>query len=298
MPKVEERKVQQLRGSSYVLTLPKEWVEASGLRKGMGVTVVYEPGILRVFPTGRRKLELSVTVETSAAEQIGEIVTACYELGCSSLTISCRSGISDELRGVLKRLREELQGVFVSQQSEGVVSVEISEVPFKSLEQAVSILLQALVRTLRFAESGGPKVKREDLEEMLRDSRGYGSALVRYVSSLLSSPDGTVPHYAMPLIVEVAVRMRDLVSTVGELLTSGSWSQESLASLERLLENLSLHVADLLSAGAQEGLMGLRREVRELRKSGAHPEVDGVLLELERLLSSLIRLNALIVAGT
>jgi antitoxin component of MazEF toxin-antitoxin module len=298
MPKVEERKVQQLRGSSYVLTLPKEWVEASGLRKGMGVTVVYEPGILRVFPTGRRKLELSVTVETSATEQIGEIVTACYELGCSSLTISCRSGISDELRSVLKRLREELQGVFVSQQSEGVVSVEISEVPFKSLEQAVSILLQALVRTLRFAEPGGPWVKREDLEEMLRDSRGYGSALVRYVSSLLSSPDGTVPHYSMPLMVEVAVRMRDLVSTVGDLLTSGSWSQESLASLERLLENLSLHVADLLSAGAQEGLMGLRREVRELRKSGAHPEVDGVLLELERFLSSLIRLNALIVAGT
>jgi antitoxin component of MazEF toxin-antitoxin module len=298
MPKVEERKVQQLRGSSYVLTLPKEWVEASGLRKGMGVTVVYEPGILRVFPTGRRKLELSVTVETSATEQIGEIVTACYELGCSSLTISCRSGISDELRSVLKRLREELQGVFVSQQSEGVVSVEISEVPFKSLEQAVSILLQALVRTLRFAEPGGPWVKREDLEEMLRDSKGYGSALVRYVSSLLSSPDGTVPHYAMPLMVEVAVRMRDLVSTVGELLTSGSWSQESLASVERLLENLSLHVADLLSAGAQEGLMGLRREVRELRKSGAHPDVDGVLLELERLLSSLIRLNALIVAGT
>jgi antitoxin component of MazEF toxin-antitoxin module len=298
MPKVEERKVQQLRGSSYVLTLPKEWVEASGLRKGMGVTVVYEPGILRVFPTGRRKLELSVTVETSATEQIGEIVTACYELGCSSLTISCRSGISDELRSVLKRLREELQGVFVSQQSEGVVSVEISEVPFKSLEQAVSILLQALVRTLRFAESGGPWVKREDLEEMLRDLRGYGSALVRYVSSLLSSPDGTVPHYAMPLMVEVAVRTRDLVSTVGDLLTSGSWSQESLASVERLLENLSLHVADLLSAGAQEGLMGLRREIRELRKSGAHPDVDGVLLELERLLSSLIRLNALIVAGT
>jgi antitoxin component of MazEF toxin-antitoxin module len=298
MPKVEERKVQQLRGSSYVLTLPKEWVEASGLRKGMGVTVVYEPGILRVFPTGRRKLELSVTVETSATEQIGEIVTACYELGCSSLTISCRSGISEELRSVLKRQREELQGVFVSQQSEGVVSVEISEVPFKSLEQAVSILLQALVRTLRFAESGGPKVKREDLEEMLRDSRGYGSALVRYVSSLLSSPDGTVPHYAMPLMVEVAVRIRDLVSTVGDLLTSGIWSQESLASLERLLENLSLHVADLLSAGAQEGLMGLRREILKLRKSDAHPDFDGVLLELERLLSSLIRLNALIVAGT
>jgi hypothetical protein len=81
-------------------------------------------------------------------------------------------------------------------------------------------------------------------------------------------------------------------------LYSGSWSQESLASVERLLENLSLHVADLLSAGAQEGLMGMRREVRELRKSGSHPEVDGVLLELERLLSSLIRLNALIVAGT
>jgi Phosphate uptake regulator len=157
MPRVEERKVQQLRGSSYVLTLPKEWVEASGLKKGMGVTVVYEPGLLRVYPTGRRKLELSMTVETLTAEQVGELVTACYELGCSSVTISCRSGMSDDLRNVLRRLREELHGVFVSQQSEGVVSVEISEVPFKSFEQAVSILLQALVRTLRFAGSGGPK---------------------------------------------------------------------------------------------------------------------------------------------
>ena len=298
MPRVEERKVQQLRGSSYVLTLPKEWVEASGLKKGMGVTVVYEPGLLRVYPTGRRKLELSMTVETLTAEQVGELVTACYELGCSSVTISCRSGMSDDLRNVLRRLREELHGVFVSQQSEGVVSVEISEVPFKSFEQAVSILLQALVRTLRFAGSGGPKAKREELDEMLRDSRGYGSALVRYVSSLLSSPEGTMPHYAMPLMVEVAVRMRDLVSTVGELLASGNWSQDSLVSLERLIENLSLHVADLLSTSAQEGLMGLRREVRELRKSGTHREVDGMLAVLDRLLSSLIRLNALIIAGT
>ena len=298
MPKVEERKVQQLRGSSYVLTLPKEWVEASGLKKGMGVTVVYEPGLLRVYPTGRRKLELSRTVETLTAEQVGELVTACYELGCSSVTISCRSGMGEDLRNVLRRLREELQGVFVSQHSEGVVSVEISEVPFKSLEQAVSILLQALVRTLRFAASGGPRAGRGELEELLRDSRGYGSALLRYVSSLFSSPESNVPHYAMPLMVEVAVRMRDLVSTVGELLTSGNWSQESLASVERLIEGLSLHVADLLSTSAQEGLMGLRREVRELRKSGTHRDVDGVLAELERLLSSLMRLNALIIAGT
>jgi hypothetical protein len=51
-------------------------------------------------------------------------------------------------------------------------------------------------------------------------------------------------------MVEVAVRMRDLVSTVGELLASGNWSQDSLVSLERLIENLSLHVADLLSTSA------------------------------------------------
>ncbi len=298
MPKVEERKVQQLRGSSYVLTLPKEWVEASGLKKGMGVTVVYETGILRVFPTGRRKLELSVTVETSSAEQIGELVTACYELGCSSLTISCRSGIGEGIRNVLRRLREELQGVFVGQQSEVAVFIEISEVPFKSLEQAVSILLQALVRTLRFAGSGRFGVGRAELEEMMRDSRGYGAALVRYVSSLLSSPEIAIPHYAMPLMVEVAVRMKDLVSTVEELLASGSWSPESLASVERVLETLSLHVADLLSTNVQEGLMGLRREIGDLRRSGAYPEVDRLLAETERLLSSLTRLNALIIAGT
>ncbi len=298
MPRVEERKVQQLRGSSYVLTLPKEWVEASGLKKGMGVTVVYETGVLRVFPSGRRKLELSATVESSQAEQVEELVTACYEVGCSSLTISCRSGIGDDLRNVLRRLREELQGVFVNQQSEGVVTVEISEVPFKSFEQAVSVLLQALVRTLRFAVSGGQRAGRGELEEMLRDSRGYGSALLRYVSSLLSSPDGNVPYFAMPLMVEVAVKMRDLVSTVGELLSSGSWSKESLVSVERLLETLSLHVADLLSTSVQEGLMGLRREVAELRRGVSHPEADRVLAELERLLTSLIRLNAVILAGT
>ena len=47
------------KNSSYVLTLPKEWVEALVLRKGMGVTVVYDPGILRVFPMGRRKRQVS-----------------------------------------------------------------------------------------------------------------------------------------------------------------------------------------------------------------------------------------------
>ncbi|MDJ0274290.1 MAG: hypothetical protein QXO17_02955 [Nitrososphaerota archaeon] len=297
MPKVEERRVQQLRGSSYVLTLPKEWVEASGLKKGMGVIVIHEPGLLRVVPAGRRKLEISTTFETATPEQIEMLVTACYELGCSSLTISSRSGVGEELRSALKRLREELQGAFLTQHSEGVISVEISDVPFKSFEQSVSILLQSLVRLVRYAESAGPKLSREELEEMLRDARGYGSALMRYVSTAFSSPDGALPHYVMPLMVEVAVRMKDLVSSIGELLEGGQWTPGALAEIERVLEMMSLQVADLLSPGAQEELMRLRKEARVLREGKAHPEVQQVLREVERLLTSLIRLNAVVVTS-
>jgi len=43
MPKLYERNVQQLRGSSYIITLPNDWVLESGLEKGASVLLAVEP---------------------------------------------------------------------------------------------------------------------------------------------------------------------------------------------------------------------------------------------------------------
>ncbi|MEM2931433.1 MAG: AbrB/MazE/SpoVT family DNA-binding domain-containing protein [Nitrososphaerota archaeon] len=54
MPKLYERNIQQLRGSSYILTLPKEWVLESGLEKGSSVLLAVEPYFIRIVPATKQ----------------------------------------------------------------------------------------------------------------------------------------------------------------------------------------------------------------------------------------------------
>lgn len=298
MPRFHERRIQQLRGSSYVITLPKEWVEESGLRKGSAVTVIAERELLRVVPAGRRtSVQLSLDADL-LGELVEDAMVACYEAGVSSVRVQTRRGRAEELVVRSRRLRERLQGMFVALESEGSIVVEISGDPFRSIEQALSVALQSLVRALRRAESdmstgGTPS---PELEELLKDCSGYASILKRMVSQMVAIPDEQTPFYALSILTEIASDLARLVREVEEALTPAS-RQETLAMahLADALEQLSALVVELRNSVVVDQLADLARSLRE---AGRRTGLRSLFRRAEDLVSTLMRLNALVMVAS
>ncbi|MEN3047216.1 MAG: AbrB/MazE/SpoVT family DNA-binding domain-containing protein [Candidatus Caldarchaeales archaeon] len=300
MPRFHERRIQQLRGSSYVVTLPKEWVEESGLRKGSAVTVIVERELLRIVPAGRRtSVQLSLDADL-LGELVEDAMVACYEAGVSSVRVQTRRGRAEELVVRSRRLRERLQGLFVALESEGSIVVEISGDPFRSIEQALSVSLQSLVRALRRAESdvGSGGTPSPELEELLKDCLGYASTLKRMVSQMVAVPDEQTPFYAVSALTEAASDLADLVREIEEALGSaGAGGQEllAMAHLADALEQLSALVVELRNSVVVDQLADLARSLQEARRrTGAR----SLFRRAEDLVGSLMRLNALVTVAS
>ncbi|MDW8041670.1 MAG: AbrB/MazE/SpoVT family DNA-binding domain-containing protein [Nitrososphaerota archaeon] len=297
LPRFHERRVQQLRGSSFVITLPKEWVEESGLKKGSAATVISERDLLRVVPSGRR-LTVQLTIDADLlGDLVEDVMVACYEAGVSSLRVLTRRGRADELLVRTRRLRERLQGMFTTMESEGSVAVEISGDPFRSVEQALSVTLQSLVRALRRVESDlstGGGVSHE-LEELLKDCAGHASSLKRMVSQMVALPDEQSPFYAIPALMEAASNLVYLVRDVEESVASiGRQELMSLIHLAEVLEQLNTLVVELRNSVVIDQLHDLAQSLREAGRRGGQ---KSLLRGAEDFIKSLIRLNALMTSS-
>lgn len=262
------------------------------------MTIIADREFLRVVPSGRR-LTFQLAVDADLLSDLMEdVVIACYEAGVSSVRVHTRQGKAEELMTRSRRLRERLQGMFTTLESEGSITVEISGDPFRSVEQALSVTLQSLVRALRRVESdlsAGRNIGPE-LEDLLKDCAGYASTLKRMVSQMVAVPDEQTPFYAISALMEASSNMAYLVREVEEsVITLGRQELASLIHLAEVLDQLSGLVVELRNSVVVDQLMDLVQTLREVgRKAGPRP----LLRRAEDLMRALIKLNALMVIAS
>ncbi|MEM3897476.1 MAG: AbrB/MazE/SpoVT family DNA-binding domain-containing protein, partial [Nitrososphaerota archaeon] len=83
---MELRKIQITGGSTYIVSLPKNWAESLGLKPGDYVQILMQPDMsLLLIPGGRRiDAPLEAFIDASSASSLGEVVRefiSCYLAG-------------------------------------------------------------------------------------------------------------------------------------------------------------------------------------------------------------------------
>lgn len=111
------RKIQKSKSGSYLVTLPKSWVEKVGLEKGSRIGIkIREDGSLELTPsleTTRPKSEFDLKVEDYPDDRALEnMMRACYMQGGEEIRISSKEGTITEKK---ERLREILPGLIASE---------------------------------------------------------------------------------------------------------------------------------------------------------------------------------------
>jgi len=127
---LEIRKLQKIKGGSFTLSLPKQWVEKRKLKSGEQIAVSEEEdGSLRIFPMSaaiEKPLEVTLQLEDFPSLRALEYCVATYHIqGSGRINIVSDKIMSVEQKKRLKQLRTELPGVEVAEEEANRLSFQV-----------------------------------------------------------------------------------------------------------------------------------------------------------------------------
>jgi len=175
--RLEIRKLQKIKGGSFTVSLPKDWVEKRKLRSGEQLTVLEEDdGSLRLFPFStalRENLEVTLEIENfSSVRALEYCIGTYYMQGSNKINIISKKTIPAEHKKRLKLLRIELPGVEVTEEEANKLSFQVIVDPATfSLDTLIS---KTSTFSLRLQEDAVKSLLEQDFQlaaEVLERSR-------------------------------------------------------------------------------------------------------------------------------
>jgi len=140
---MEIRRLQHIKGGSFTLSLPKEWVEKRKLRRGEEIAVFEEEdGTLRLHPIKMEREESEEVV--LALEDFPEVraleycIGTYYIQGSNRISITSKRMIPADVKKRLKLLRIDLPGVEVAEERADTIS-------FHAIIDPSAFLLESLI---------------------------------------------------------------------------------------------------------------------------------------------------------
>jgi phosphate uptake regulator len=157
------RKLQLTGGSSIAITLPKQWVERSGLRAGDPVgCVIRQDGSLLVTPKPSRKrtpqtLELELGPESS--EHLFRRLVGAYLNGYDIIHLHSKSALGSDQRATVRKAVKRAIGLEVVDESPHAMTIQDfldpTEFPLEKGLRRMAAIAQAM-HTEAIGELGGP----------------------------------------------------------------------------------------------------------------------------------------------
>ncbi|MGI0061691.1 MAG: PhoU domain-containing protein [Nitrosotalea sp.] len=148
------RRLQRI-GSSILVSLPIEWVQANKLEKSDEVEIETGSNSISITPTGgsRPPNEVVISYPISKQENISAYVTGAYLLGFDIIKISGRSTISVDDREKIRGLMRRLVGMEIVEEDASNVNVQFlldatTLSPDKILKRMSSIVLGMFLDTI------------------------------------------------------------------------------------------------------------------------------------------------------
>jgi len=159
MPSTERRRVQKTGSSSYIITLPKEWVDAVGLKSGDYVNVEKYGDKLVIIPPTTEAAQMKANIRVSpevSVEQVFRILLATYLSGYNSITVVFDPKIPDLAKFVseVKNMaRIKLAGVEVVEETYNSVTfkilLNIKELPLISAIRRLHLIVSNMLEDVK-----------------------------------------------------------------------------------------------------------------------------------------------------
>lgn len=160
----ERRKVQKTGSSSFIITLPREWVDLVGLKSGDYVTVERYGDKLVIIPPAIEAAVAKASIKVGGAipvDQVFRMIVAAYLSGYNSITVTFDPGIpnlASYVSEVKNLARIKLAGI-------EVIEEQFNSITFKILLNIRELPLISALRRLHLIVSN----MLEDTKNLLRN---------------------------------------------------------------------------------------------------------------------------------
>lgn len=153
---MHNRKVQQVGGGTYTVSLPKAWAEAVGVTAGSTVTLrAHVDDTLQVQPTNH-EADTRHHVTLSRADRqvaIEDALRSAYVVGADRVTLRATDSFADEQRRTIEAATRELAGATVHEETRHAVTVHIllasADVSLRQSLRQLAFLACAMHRSVR-----------------------------------------------------------------------------------------------------------------------------------------------------
>ncbi|MEM0020734.1 MAG: phosphate uptake regulator PhoU [Fervidicoccaceae archaeon] len=296
------RKVQMVGGSTYVVSIPKQWAEEMGIEEGSDVGIEkLADGSLKIFPvSGKRPEPPAPKLYFSCIESdevMSRAILAHYLGGAKEIKIIAKDvECKERILKVISFLKSKVLGLEVIEETSSEVTLGvILDFKFSNLSSAQQKMLKTICSMVddivRAVSESNPGIlsdiyKRDDLLDRL-----YLYS-IRYITAIASSSETEdrimphlLPHYA--LIMKSLERIGDHVSAIAKNLVESLNRNEIekhhleqlisfLTQTKALLDQISLLAQKFdysLLVKATELAISLLRKEAELRRSIDKPMI-------------------------
>ncbi len=261
------RRIQKTGGSTFIVSLPKNWVVSRGL--GSGDVLYFRPsadGSLSVYPEEvgvvegvRRVVEVSNEMES---EHLVRRLIAEYIAGASLLEIRTPGRMSARTRDVIRGFTQRMIGPEILEETaESVILQDVvgaNPLPLPSVIRRMHQMVRAMQSDAMAAfRAGDPSIARDVIERDWEVDRLHWFLEKQVMSALrdarlLLSLDLTLPDCSMYLLVSrVLERIADHAVRIAETVTileKERTPAEILTELERMSQQAAQALADALDS--------------------------------------------------
>jgi len=144
---MQTRKIQQVGGGTYTVSLPKEWATAADIEPGAVVALHSHIDGTLVVQTGVEAADsepLTLSVADADPDSLERALRAAYTAGIDSIELEAPDGVSEVTRRHIERVTRELTGVTVTESGGDTIQV-------RSLLDVEEVSITQSVRQLQFA---------------------------------------------------------------------------------------------------------------------------------------------------
>jgi phosphate uptake regulator len=144
---METRKIQQVGGGTYTVSLPKEWAQQAEVSAGTVVDLHTHIDGLLVIQAGDcdhgATGPVEITIPTDGTDAVEQTLRAAYAAGAAEIRLTAPQGFSADQRRVVDRVARNLTGVAVAEESATAVTV-------RTMLDAAEVSISQSVRQLQF----------------------------------------------------------------------------------------------------------------------------------------------------
>ena len=174
---MEIRRVQVTGGSSFVITLPKEWIKTHEIKKNDPIALLKKPdGTISISPRiiekePERIKEFVVTEKTNKNHLLRQLIGA-YITGYSSIIINSKNRISSDVGTIIRHFTQITIGQEIIDETDNSIIIKDllkpAEMPFNSTIKRMHLIVKSMHEdAMKALESRNKKIVEEI---MIRDS--------------------------------------------------------------------------------------------------------------------------------